>query len=74
MPDAPLPQDPTDRQTFTLRGRAADGTVHETELTAAQALDLASGRHIGPVRDERVAVEADGTIVRRDSAVPRDAA
>jgi len=74
MPNAPLPQDPTDRQTFTFRGRSADGTVRETELTAAQALDLASGRHVGPVRDERVAVDQDGTMVRRDSAVPRDAA
>ena len=68
MPDDP--QDPT-RETFTFRGRAADGTVRETELTAAQALDLASGRPVGyAVREERLAVEEDGTIVKRDSAVP----
>ena len=75
MPNAPLPPDPTDRQTFTLRGIAADGTIDETELTAAQALDLASGRPVGyAVREERLAVEEDGAIVKRDSAVPPDAA
>ena len=77
MPDAPLPPDPTDRQTFTLRGIAADGTIDETELTAAQVLDYASGRGAGYAvasRQERLSVEEDGTIVRRNSPAPPDAA
>lgn len=74
MPDDP--QDPT-RETFTLRGIAADGTIDETELTAAQVLDYASGRGAGYAvasRQERLSVEEDGTIIMRNSPAPPDGA
>ena len=77
MPDdlQDLPPDPTERTTYTLRATNQDGTVHETELTAAQALDLGAGKAIAyTVREEQIAVEEDGTIVERDSAVPPEAA
>jgi hypothetical protein len=48
-----------------------DGPVRETEITAEQAQDLAGGLAIAYYpRDERVLVGDDGTITRRESAVP----
>ncbi len=71
------PIDPHEGKTYTLRTVAEDGEVRETELDAGQVLDLCSGKAIAyAVRDEQIAVEDDGTIVRRESALPeyRDAA
>jgi hypothetical protein len=49
-----------------------DGTVHETEITESQALDLAAHKAIAYFpRDQRVLVDGDGTITFRQSAIPR---
>ena len=72
-----IPTDPHEGETYKLRTVAEDGEVRETEMDAGQVLDLCSGKAVAfTVRDERVAVEDDGTIVRRESALPeyRDAA
>jgi len=71
------PIDPHEGETYTLRSVPADGEVRETEMDAGQVLDLCSGKAVAyTVRDERVAVDENGAIVHRDSAVPeyRDAA
>jgi len=60
---------PTDN--FTLRAVLEDGSIHETEITPAQALDLGAGEAIAYTpRDEQILVNDDGTITRRESAVP----
>ena len=71
------PIDPHEGKTYTLRTVAEDGEVRETAMDAGQVLDFCSGKAIAyTVRDEQIAVEDDGTIVHRESAVPeyRDAA
>lgn len=68
-----LPTDPHEGKTYTLRTTAEDGGVRETEITPGQALDFAAGKPISyAVCDEGIGVEEDGTIVLRDSAVPRN--
>jgi hypothetical protein len=57
---------------FTFRSRNADGTINEIELTPEQALDLAAGQPIGYApHDKQILVDDDGTIIHRESAVPR---
>jgi hypothetical protein len=47
------------------------GTVHETEITESQALDLAAHEAIALfLRDERVLVDGDGIFTFGDSAIP----
>lgn len=65
------PTDPHEGKTYTLRTVAEDGEVRETAMDAGQVLDLYSGKAVAyAVRDETVAVEDDGTIVHRESAIP----
>jgi len=53
--------------------RMHDGTIHETEITTEQALDLGAGAPIAYFpHDERVLVDDDGTITTRNSALPLD--
>lgn len=60
------------RMSYTFRSTNKDGTINEIELTPEQALDLGSGRAIAYwPRDERTLVDDDGTIVYRESAVPK---
>jgi len=57
---------------YTLRMIMRDGTIRETELTAAQALDLGAGQPISYFpRDERLLIDDDGTITVRESAIPQ---
>ena len=63
-----------DEPSYTFRGRNADGSIDEVELTREQAETLAAGGHIAYApHDERLVVEDDGTFVFRESAVPRTA-
>ncbi len=67
--------DPHEGKTYKLRAVFGE-EVEEVEMSAAQVLDLGAGRVVAyAVRDD-VAVEEDGTIVSRESAIPdyRDAA
>jgi len=61
--------------TPTLRMTMRDGTIRETELTAAQALDLGAGLGLPmhTVRDEQILVDNDGIVTVRESAVPAGA-
>ena len=54
----------------TFRARNTDGTWHETDgLTAEQAAELGNGQAISyTVTNERVLVDQDGTITRRETA------
>ena len=66
------PTDPHKDKTYTLRLTAEDDGVRETETTAGQALDFAAGKPVSyAVRDEQVLVDDDGTIIKRESAVPQ---
>jgi len=61
-----------DEKTYTLRMTDENGVVHEVALSAGQVLDLGQGRAIAYFpSDEQVLVDDDGTIIRRESAVPR---
>lgn len=64
------PVDPHQGKTYKFRAVFGD-EVRETEITAGQALDQGAGKSVAyAVRDERIAVEEDGTIVFYESAVP----
>jgi hypothetical protein len=66
------PQEPHTDATHTLHSRNPDGSRNETEITAGHALDLAAGQAVAYFpRDEHIAVDEHGTIIRRDSAVPQ---
>ena len=57
---------------YTFRSTNGDGTINEVELTPEQALDLGAGKAIAHFpRDERVSVDNDGRIIRRESAIPQ---
>lgn len=61
----------------TFRCVDGAGNRHEVELTEAQAVELATGRAVAYFpRDEKVALNGDGSLTFRESAVPqyRDAA
>lgn len=58
--------------TYTYRSTEQDGTVREVEITAEQALDLGAGTPMAySPRDERMLVDKQGRIVRRESAIPQ---
>ena len=63
-----LPEDPTTPETFTFRGVAQDGSIHEIELSGSQALDLIAG--LGPLRELPPAIAEDGSLIHRESAIP----
>lgn len=57
---------------YALGSKNNDGTISEVELTAAQALDPGAGKAIAYTpRDERVLVDDEGQIIRRESAIPQ---
>lgn len=64
----------TGMENFTFSCVEQDGTRREIAITPAQALDLGAGEAIAYTpRDEQILVNDDGTITRRESAVPEQA-
>ena len=62
---------------LTLRTVDADGSVRETKLTPAQALDLGAGKPVTFFpRNETIGIDEDGQVVHGEDAPPqcRDAA
>jgi hypothetical protein len=61
-----------DRETFTLRlSNPGDPFVHETEITAEQALDLGAGKDVPyHPRNKQIVAGENGELIERDSAVP----
>lgn len=59
-------------ENFTLRMvDPHTGDAREVEMNAGQVLDFGAGMPVAyAVRDERVLVDDDGRITRRESAVP----
>jgi hypothetical protein len=58
--------------TCTFRSVGQDGTIREIEITASQAMDTMQGRGFAYCpRDERILVDEDGRIVRRESVIPQ---
>jgi hypothetical protein len=56
-----------------LRIRAKDGTFHEIELTAEQAMDVLQGRAVTFTSAEvpDIGVDEDGTLTEREDARPK---
>jgi hypothetical protein len=56
-----------------LRIRAKDGTFHEIELTAEQAMDVLQGRAVAFTSPEvpDIGVDEDGTLTEREDARPK---
>ncbi len=57
---------------ITISLAMQDGTTYEIEVTPEQALDFNAGHGLPFhfVHDERILVDADGTITERHSAIP----
>ncbi|HWI06590.1 MAG TPA: hypothetical protein VNT54_03650 [Solirubrobacteraceae bacterium] len=55
---------------YTLHSTSSDGTIREIELTPEQALDVGAGLPIAHTsRNERISVDEDGRIIRREPAI-----